>query len=1763
VIAPVWRYTGAAAGARVLPDANLPHRRDIAFRLGTSPQFYRELLTRLRGAAFTDRDGARHVPYAGMSPHPETDWISAVLMAWADAGDVLSFYQERLINEGYLRTARDPQSLELLLAGGLGVRRGAFGLAPGDSGDATVTVGLDPGCAALVDVLLGVAETRGMPRRVNLAAGSALRMISPTGDGTTYFETDQAIMLRREWNAMTAFVPPAPRTTTLAEDAPGVLLDGAGTGLRQGDRILVTGQGVDGQARVLLRTVVSVQSLPEADVTEVTWVPEVPDPTPASLLFGPRLFRFRRRLGLFGGDAPILATLSRRRRLDQGVDQGGVARLPSLTTASAWQARNETLPTGRFQCVLALADGRICLGTEDGIYLSQAAAPAWIAARAGMTLRAITALSRGPGGMVLAGTTTGGVFRTENPAGGWDSLAGSFVIEGTGRKRVAAKAALPTEVVRRLDYVTGFPGGAGVLALTDSGLFIQQGTGAWLTVTTRAAMDPKTRYADFLFSADGGTVALCHDGGIVRLTVTGAALPSTKAAKLPSGGAGKAIAMGLAGLTGLLRREEAALLHRVAPGPYPDRLRLQSLGVRKPASLAPLSDRLGAGDLLVGTSVGAVICDKLGGLWGASAGLPLGKDGTPVPVPRFAWTSGKDGIQVLAAIGPGGDGQGAGIYRFAPDRLTWDRLTESLPAEGPVLLSMAEDGSVVSAQTPVPATEWPGFALSATPMGPAQETARPVPTDPPGTQAVPLDLDTPSQALAPGGMAVLHDPITHQMAAGALIEAPVLMLEGFGLKRRVSRAWVALPKDTDLAAFGRRQSAVYADSTELTPLGPDATVRRPVGLDATVRLAGLITDLATPDPPAGAAHTARRVSARRGRATADSDPDPVSLPAGMPATVARRMAVSGRGARLLPALLGGVVGLADLEGGRPRRDLGYCSVSALAQQGPALLAGCVDGRVYRTADGRTWQADGGVPGSCGGLLLLLAVGDALWAAGPAGIACRTGSAWQTASAIAGKRRITCLAWDGVGVLWAGTDRGVFASTDRGTTWRPNAGGALDPDTAATALLALPDGGLLLGTDGDGVLHRAPDGTTWSLFAGPIGRGRVTCLATAGDRVLAGTPDAGAFVCRSGQSGWWATGLPPDLVVTAVGCTAASDFVATDAAGLYWRDAAEGRWRQLPLGLTGALTCLLVPGAAPSSQAVPGSAPAPIPLPQGEGEPPGTLPFLLAGAGARLPFGRGAESGDLRLEPVTTLPVALAGLLATGVLGPTARQALVQAGLTLAKDAVLTLLPCATGWSLGSAGDEEAPLFLLPGPDAITVAKPSHPPLPAGAAQSADGLLAITAVTPGGDTLALHAYPDELLFLPAGAKDPLLSCVRTVTASQPTEDGANTTVTLDAALGLALDATSLTATANVVGASEGRTVLDEALGDGNAELGSQQFRLRQAPLTFLPASPPLIRRSTLTVTVDGQAWREIASFAEAGAKDHVYIVAIDETGGAQITFGDGERGARLPTGTGNVRASYRCGMGTMPVALPLDQQPVGATHLAYLMAGSGGLAKDVKVMLRSPAIPRADASVARLALPRRARLRNRLVTPADYTRLLTGSPGVTQARADSVALPGARATLVVTIAPAPGAGPDLLDQVSAIVAASQAAGARPAQVLACERLPVRLAVRLWLEDDAAAVTIIGQAISALRQGFGIQASRLAEDLRAADILAVLQRLSGVAGAEVSHLHRATEAEANLPLVPALPGRFDGTACRPAQLAFLPDDPGALMVSIAPSSALAQP
>lgn len=191
-------------------------------------------------------------------------------------------------------------------------------------------------------------------------------------------------------------------------------------------------------------------------------------------------------------------------------------------------------------------------------------------------------------------------------------------------------------------------------------------------------------------------------------------------------------------------------------------------------------------------------------------------------------------------------------------------------------------------------------------------------------------------------------------------------------------------------------------------------------------------------------------------------------------------------------------------------------------------------------------------------------------------------------------------------------------------------------------------------------------------------------------------------------------------------------------------------------------------------------------------------------------------------------------------------------------------------------------------------------------------------------------------------------------------------------------------ANLLPVSRGESVT-EVLGSGDASLAFQSFALTRKPLTYLsdPTAPDG-RRATLAVRVAGILWREVASFFAAGPEDQVYVLRQDDAEVSTVTFGDGVRGARLPSGVANVSATYRFGGGAAkPPAGTINQvaRPVkGLRRVIHPLAAGGGADAD------SPADLRHSAPASALTL-------GRAISLADFEALAMEYGGVIQARAD--------------------------------------------------------------------------------------------------------------------------------------------------------------------------
>lgn len=193
--------------------------------------------------------------------------------------------------------------------------------------------------------------------------------------------------------------------------------------------------------------------------------------------------------------------------------------------------------------------------------------------------------------------------------------------------------------------------------------------------------------------------------------------------------------------------------------------------------------------------------------------------------------------------------------------------------------------------------------------------------------------------------------------------------------------------------------------------------------------------------------------------------------------------------------------------------------------------------------------------------------------------------------------------------------------------------------------------------------------------------------------------------------------------------------------------------------------------------------------------------------------------------------------------------------------------------------------------------------------------------------------------------------------------------------------------NILHVSRGETVSREVLGNGNASVASQQFTLKKKPLTYF-LSPTLDNdqgvKSTLEVYVEGIRWTEVASFYGTGPDDEVYVVRQTDEGDSVLTFGDGKRGRRLPTGSKNVIANYRFGAGAAtPPAGSINQIGKPATGLqsvANPVAATAGADAEAQEDIRGNA-------------PQSILILGRAVSMKDMEAVAISVPGVRLAQAE--------------------------------------------------------------------------------------------------------------------------------------------------------------------------
>lgn len=213
-------------------------------------------------------------------------------------------------------------------------------------------------------------------------------------------------------------------------------------------------------------------------------------------------------------------------------------------------------------------------------------------------------------------------------------------------------------------------------------------------------------------------------------------------------------------------------------------------------------------------------------------------------------------------------------------------------------------------------------------------------------------------------------------------------------------------------------------------------------------------------------------------------------------------------------------------------------------------------------------------------------------------------------------------------------------------------------------------------------------------------------------------------------------------------------------------------------------------------------------------------------------------------------------------------------------------------------------------------------------------------------------------------------------------------------------TSIRVNANVAMATHGEAV-SEVLGSGDATAPNQAFALAKTPLTFVAADNERGLSSTLVMRVNGIEWAEVESLYEATSEDEVYLTRIDDDSKTRVVFGDGVHGKRLPTGTNNIVAEYRAGMGTEgevaeETLIQLKTRPLGIRSVFNASAASGSA-------------PASTLDEVRTLAPDSVRTLGRVVSFSDYQNFAFSFAGIGKAHA-ILLWQGNQQVIHVTVAP---------------------------------------------------------------------------------------------------------------------------------------------------------
>jgi hypothetical protein len=277
---------GCCAGTSVQTPqqiTNTPGLSAVSYRVGTWSSFKESMLARLSSADYP--------ALRALKTRADDDFTIAFLDSTAMVLDILTFYQERLVNESYLRTASQLRSLTELSR--------LIGYQPA------------PGVSASAYLAFTLKQAPGQPPNpaaapITISAGTKVQSVPAQGQTPQTFETSADILAKPDWTALPVQtgLTWAPQTGNTS-----VYLTGTATQLQPGDLILIVGDERTGPPPDPdnhywdICVVTTVNADGQNNRTLVTWSEGLGSSGGKPAQENPKFYAFRQRAALFGYNA--------------------------------------------------------------------------------------------------------------------------------------------------------------------------------------------------------------------------------------------------------------------------------------------------------------------------------------------------------------------------------------------------------------------------------------------------------------------------------------------------------------------------------------------------------------------------------------------------------------------------------------------------------------------------------------------------------------------------------------------------------------------------------------------------------------------------------------------------------------------------------------------------------------------------------------------------------------------------------------------------------------------------------------------------------------------------------------------------------------------------------------------------------------------------------------------------------------------------------------------------------------------------------------------------------------------------------------------------------------------------------------------------------------------------------------------------------------------------------------------------------------------